>query len=133
MCIIFLARECLSKCAGGHLKLVHSLGTNLEIGRCVDPTSFSPIHCSKLEVRHKGEWYERCASCTDLAERWRDRKENECADMDKAEAAKIEKRRSFEMEIVRKEEEVVKKSHSQVTEEDGIYTGWTGRCCALST
>ena len=112
MCIIFLAPQCPSKCADGDVKLTNSLEAKPDIGLCVDPTSYSPIHCGKLQVRHKVEWYDKCEWCTDLATKWRDGKENECAVRDRAEAERLEKRRSLEMEIVMKEklEEMAEKA-----------------------
>jgi hypothetical protein len=130
MCIIFLAPQCPSSYAGGQLKLITSLEAKLEISLCVDPTSLSPIHCTKLEVRHQGEWYDKCKFCTKLAMQWREGKANECAEQDKAEAERLEKRRSFEIEIVKKEEGSVKKTQSENTKENGRRPSWTGRCCA---
>lgn len=109
MCIIFLAPQCPSKCPGGAFKLITSLEGQPDIGRCVDPTSYSPIHCGKLEVRHKAEWYDKCQWCTDLATKWREGKENRCAERDRAEAERLAKRRSLDMEIVKREEEIIKK------------------------
>ena len=133
MCIIFLPQRCPSRVAGGQLELVQSLEARPEIGLCVDPTSYSAIHCFKLEVRHKGDWYGKCRRCTDLATRWREGKENECATKDKAEVEKLEKRRSLEMEIMKREEEIVKKTQEQATKENEGCPNWSERCCALST
>lgn len=133
MCIIFLSPQCLSQDLDSQLKLTQSLEAQLDIGLCVDPTSHSAIHCAKLEVRHKGDWYEKCGCCTNLARQWREGKENECAVKDKAEAEKVEKRRSLEMEIMKREEEIVKSYPNAATKENGHYPRWTGRCRALST
>jgi hypothetical protein len=130
MCIIFLAPQCLSTEAAGQTKLYQSLGAELEIGRCVDPTSYSPIHCSNLEVRHQGQWYEKCLWCSEMAKQWREGKENQCAGVDEAEAKKLEERRSFESEILRREEDAVRVTHSQTTtKEESGQVDWTGRCC----
>lgn len=130
MCIFFLAPQCPSNYAGGQLMLITALEASPEIGLCVDPTSLSPIHCAKLEVRHKRAWYDRCQWCTKLATQWREGKVNECAEMDQAEAEKLEKRKSFEKEIVKREEEVVKKSQDEANKENGGFQKWSGRCCA---
>lgn len=133
MCIIFLAPECLSQYAGGHLKLVTSLERKLEIGLCVDPTSYSAVHCKKLQVRHKGRWYDKCGWCTDLATQWREGKANQYAEMDKVEAGKLEMRRSFERETEKREEEIVKNSQRENPNKNQDSHCWTGTSCALST
>jgi hypothetical protein len=130
MCIIFLAPQCPSKRSGGDFKLITSLEAKPDIGLCVDPTSYSPIHCGKLEVRHKVEWYDKCQWCTDIATKWREGKENECAEIDRAEAEKLEKRRSLEMEIVKKEEEIVKKAPEKNMMENERPHSRDRRCCA---
>jgi len=132
MCIIFLAPECLSQYAGGHLKLVTSLEQKLEIGLCVDPTSYSAVHCKNLQVRHKGIWYDKCGWCTDLATRWREGKVNQCAEMDKVEAEKLEMRRSFERETEKREEEIVKSQRESSNKNQDLHC-WTGTSCALSS
>jgi hypothetical protein len=133
MCIIFLAPECPSQYADGHLKLVTSLERKLEIGLCVDPTSYSAVHCKKLQVRHKGIWYDKCDWCTDLAIQWREGKVNQCAEMDKVEAEKLEMRKAFEREVNRREEEMVKKSQREDSNDNQDSHCWTGTSCALST
>ena len=130
MCIIFLDPQCSSRFAGGDLKLVASLENQCDIGLCVDPTSASPIHCAKLEARHKLDWYDKCQWCTDMAIQWRDGKVNELAQYDKAAADKLDKRKSFEMEIVKREEEIVKKTKECAMKENEGCPDWTGRCCA---
>lgn len=133
MCIIFLASDCPSKFAGGELKLVTSLENGLEIGRCVDPTSASPIHCAKLQVRHKLAWYDKCQWCTEMATLWREGKVNELAEYDKVEVERLDKRKSFEMEILKREEEIAKKTKENTTNETEGHQNWAGRCCALSS
>jgi hypothetical protein len=109
--------------------LIASLNDKPEIGLCVDPSSLSPIHCTKLEVRHKRAWYDNCAWCTKLAVQWRKGKVNECAEIDKAEAEKLEKRKSLEMEIVKREHEVAVKSRSEANKHDDEIPSWAGRLC----
>jgi hypothetical protein len=129
MCIIFLAPQCPSNYASGHLVLLNSLESRPDIGLCVDPTSLSPIHCTKLEVRHKRAWYDKCQWCTKFATQWREGKVNECKEMDKAEAEKLEKRKSFEKEIVKREEEIVKKSQGEANKENEGPPDKSGRFC----
>lgn len=118
MCIIFLAPHCPSNYAGGKLKLFTSLESKLEVGLCVDPTSYSPFHCKKLEVRHKGDWYDKCKWCTDLARQWREGKENDCTELDRAEEERLERIKSLELEIVTREEDLAKKSRSRANKEN---------------
>ena len=120
MCILFLAPQCPSTYVSGQLKLVACLEAKPEIGLCVDPTSLSPIHCTKLEVRHKGAWYEKCQWCTNLATRWRNGKVNECAEMDKIEAEKLKKSKSREMEIMRREEKIMRREEKIMRKEEKI-------------
>lgn len=109
--------------------MIHSLDAKPEIGLCVDPSSLSPIHCTKLEVRHKRAWYDKCLWCTKLAVQWREGRVNECAEIDKAEAEKLEKRKSLEMEILKREQEVAKKTRSEANKEYDQIPSWTGRVC----
>jgi hypothetical protein len=118
MCIIFLGPECPSHYAGGHLELVTSLERKLDIGLCVDPTSYSAVHCKKLQVRHKGIWYDKCDWCTDLATQWREGKVNQCAEMDRVEAEKLKMRKALERETEKREEEMAKKSQRESSNEN---------------
>jgi len=133
MCIIFLGPECPSHYASGHLKLVSSLERKLEIGLCVDPTSYSAVHCKKLQVRHKGIWYDKCDWCTDLATQWREGKVNQCAEMDRVEAQRLEMRKALERETEKREEEIVKKSQGGCSNGNQDSHCRTRTPCALST
>jgi hypothetical protein len=133
MCIIFLGPDCPSQYDGGHLELVASLEQKLEIGRCVDPTSHSAIHCEKLQVRHKGIWYDKCDWCTDLATQWREGKVNQYTEMDRAEAEMLEMRKTLEREIEKREEEIMKKSQRESSSGNQGSHCRTRTSCALST
>jgi tRNA U54 and U55 pseudouridine synthase Pus10 len=133
MCIIFLGPECSAHYADSHLKLVASLERKLEIGLCVDPTSYSAVHCKKLQVRHKGIWYDKCDWCTDLATQWREGKVNQYAEMDRVEAEKLEMRKTLERETEKREEEIMKKGQRESSNENQGSHFWTRTPRALST
>ena len=99
----------------------------------MDPTSYSAVHCKKFQVRHKGTWYDKCDWCTDLATQWREGKVNQYAEMDRVEAKRLERRKTLEREIEKWEEEIMKKSQWESSNENQGSHCRTGTSCALST
>jgi hypothetical protein len=51
---------------------------NIEIGRCLDPTSPVPRLCKNLQIRHRSSskrqtgYFDKCSKCTDVGRQWQE-------------------------------------------------------------